>query len=124
MANPVLWFEVMGADGKALREFYRDLFGWKVSEGNPNNDVDYGLVEADGVGIPGGIGTSPDGRWSFATFVVDVDDPAAVLARAEQLGGRTAVPLTRIPGLNMEKAYLVDPEGHVICITKGLSARP
>ena len=80
MANPVLWFEVMGADGKALREFYRDLFGWKVSEGNPNNDVDYGLVEADGVGIPGGIGTSPDGRWSFATFVVDVDDLALVVA--------------------------------------------
>ena len=52
--------------------------------------------------------------------VVEVDDPAAVLAKAEQLGGKTAMPVTKVPGLNMEKAYLTDPEGHVICITRGM----
>lgn len=119
MANPVLWFEVLGKDGSTLRRFYRELFGWKISEGNPNNKVDYGLVQADGPGVPGGIGTSP-GDSSFATFVVEVDDPAAVLAKAEQLGGKTAMPVTKVLGLNMEKAYLIDPEGHVICITRGI----
>ncbi len=120
MANPVIWFEVMGKDGKRLRKFYRELFGWKIGEGNPNNDADYGLVEADGEGIPGGIGATPDGRTSFPTFVVDVHDPEALLSKAHELGGKTVMPVIEIPGLNMKKAYLADPEGNVICITNGL----
>jgi predicted enzyme related to lactoylglutathione lyase len=30
MANPVVWFEVVGKDGEGLRRFYRDLFGWQT----------------------------------------------------------------------------------------------
>ena len=28
MTHPVMWFEVLGADGGKLRKFYGDLFGW------------------------------------------------------------------------------------------------
>ena len=121
MANPVVWFEVVGKDGKALRKFYRDLFGWRISDGNPNNPVDYGLVEQEEGGVPGGIGATPSGKRSFATFVVDVKDPEAIVAKAERLGGKTIVPLAKVPGLDMEKAYIEDLEGNVICITRGLS---
>src|ERR1700738_3649267 len=117
MPNSVVWFEVIGNNGPALRKFYRDVFGWKISEGNPNNSVDYGLVEAEGGGVPGGIGASTDRHPGFATFVVEAEDPAPILAKAARLGGRTVMPVVRIPGLDTEKAYIADPEGNVICIT-------
>ena len=29
MSHPVVWFEVMGKDGKKLQQFFTDLFGWR-----------------------------------------------------------------------------------------------
>ncbi len=119
--NPVLWFEVIGKDGKALRSFYSSLFGWKVQESDPASGFDYGMVNPDGGGIGGGIGTSPDGSSGFATFYVEVDDLDSVLAKAEKLGGKTVMPATEIPGMHLKFAYLTDPEGHVIGISKGMA---
>ena len=58
MANPVVHFEVTGKDGPALVSFYEELFGWKV---NAIEGMGYALVEKEGDGIGGGIGTSQDG---------------------------------------------------------------
>jgi predicted enzyme related to lactoylglutathione lyase len=123
MANPVLWFEVLGKDGKALRKFYSSLFGWAIEDSDPSGEIDYGLVAASDGGIGGGIGSSPDGSGGFATFYVEVDDPDAFLAKATELGGKTILPLTEIPGFGLKYAYFADPEGHVIGISKGI-ARP
>jgi len=122
--NPVLWFEVIGKDGKALRSFYSRLFGWQVQEADPASGFDYGMVNPGNSGIGGGIGTSPDGSSGFATFYVEVDDLDSVLAKAEKLGGKTVMPATEIPGMNLKFAYLADPEGHVIGISKGMAQAP
>jgi predicted enzyme related to lactoylglutathione lyase len=114
MASPVLWFEVTGKDGKALRKFYSELFGWKIGAGDPTSGFDYGLVEPGYGGLPGGIGSSPDGSNGHATFYVEVDDPSAMLARAEQLGGKTIMPEAEVPSMNLRFAYFVDPEGHIV----------
>ncbi len=121
MGNPVLWFEVVGKDGKKLRPFYRKLFDWKITEAASGSDMDYGMVDAAPGGVPGGIGTSPDGGSGFATFYVEVDDPAAFLAKAEKLGGKTILPVTEIPSYNLTFAYFSDPEGHVIGLSKGMA---
>jgi len=81
--------------------------------------MDYGLVTATNGGIAGGIGRSPDGGDGFVTFYVEVDDPAAYLAKAEKLGGKTVVPPTEIPSFNLTFAYFTDPEGHLIGLSKG-----
>ena len=47
------------------------------------------------------------------TFYVEVEDPAAYLARAEKLGGKTVVPPTEIPKSGLTFAFFADPEGHV-----------
>jgi uncharacterized protein len=116
--NAVLWFEVVGKDGKALRSFYKRLFGWHIQESAPESGFDYGMVGAG----DGGIGTSPDGGAGFATFYVEVDDLAATLARAEKLGGKTLVAPSEIPGMNLKFAYMTDPEGHVIGLSNGMAA--
>ena len=117
MANPVAWFEVVGQDGTKLRAFYGNLFNWTISESDP--DSDYGLVAAAEKGISGGIGRSQDGGPGHVTFYVEVEDVAAYLARAEELGGHTVAPPMEIEGWNLTIAFFTDPEGHLIGLSKG-----
>jgi uncharacterized protein len=116
-AKPVVWFEVVGKDGPALQHFYSKLFDWQVADAGDGSG--YGLVSAAEKGIGGGIGPSQDGGAGHVTFYVEVDDPAAVLARAEKLGGRTIMPPMELPQFHLTFALMVDPEGHLIGLSKG-----
>ena len=109
MGNPVIHFEVTGKDGQALAGFYEQLFGWKT-QGLP--EMGYWLVEKEGDGIAGGIGTSQEGPGQV-TFYVQVDDPQAALDKAESLGGKTVLPVMTIPNM-VTLALFADPEGHVV----------
>jgi predicted enzyme related to lactoylglutathione lyase len=108
MGNPVVRFEIGAADDQALARFYGALFGWglqAVADG-------YTLVDTGGgAGINGGIGRSQSGE-PWATFYVEVEDPQACLERAGALGGRTAWPVTELPGLTF--AMLEDPDGLLV----------
>ena len=116
MAQPtVAWFEVTGKDGPALQQFYRDLFNWPIQDAGDG----YGLVSAGDRGIGGGVGASPDQDPGHVTFYVEVEDPAAYLARVEELGGKTIVPPTEIPQFGLTFAFFADPEGHVVGLSKG-----
>jgi len=117
MGNAVVWFEVVGRDGGGLQRFYGDLFGWGFQ--GAEGDSDYGLVAAGDQGIAGAVGASQDGGDGHVTFFVEVDDPAAYLAKAEKLGGTTVVPPTEIPTYNLTFAYFLDPQGHLIGLSKG-----
>lgn len=50
---------------------------------------------------------------------VEVDDPAAYLQKAEQLGGQTIVPPTTIEQFGLTFAFFADPEGHVVGLSQG-----
>ena len=41
MPNPIIHFEIMGADSKKTQQYYADLFGWNVDSNNPMN---YGMA--------------------------------------------------------------------------------
>jgi predicted enzyme related to lactoylglutathione lyase len=115
MPNPVIFFEVVGCDGPALRHFYASLFGWKISE--VPAPMDYGMVAREDAGIEGGIGASPNGGQGHTTFYVQSDDPAGTLARAENLGARRLLAPTELPGGGVI-ALLADPEGHPVGLYK------
>ncbi len=55
MPNPVMHFEIMGADSQKYRQYYADLFGWNLDNNNPMN---YGMARTKdgGVAIDGGLG--------------------------------------------------------------------
>ena len=111
MGSPVVHFEVIGKDGKKLQEWYSKIFGWKINADNP---VNYGLVEAQGNGIGGGVG---QGDASSVTFYIEVDDPQAYLSKVEAAGGKTIHPVEEIPGM-VTFAQFADPEGNVVGIVK------
>lgn len=119
MGNAVVWFDIVGSDGARLRQFYADLFGWRISE---QGDADYGLVAAEAPGIAGGIGRSQDGGPGYVTVYVEVDDLKAYLARAEELGGKEIVPPTEVPGWDLTFALFADPDGHVVGLARGAAA--
>lgn len=120
MGQPVVHFEVVGKDAEQLQKFYSELFGWKIDADNPMN---YGIVQregnvnADGVGIGGGIGTGPEGYPGHVTFYVEVPDLKAAVADVKRLGGTVFMEPDAVPG-GPEIAMFTDPEGHVIGLVK------
>jgi|SRR5258708_21518754 predicted enzyme related to lactoylglutathione lyase len=117
MSNVVGWFEIVGKDGARLRQFYSNLFHWKIDASQTG--MDYGLVPPEPKGIGGGIGRSEDGGDGHVTVYVEVDDVQAYLDKAESLGGKTVAPPMDIPGWNLKIAFMTDPEGHLIGLSKG-----
>ena len=116
MGHPVVHFEIVGKDGDKLQSYYAELFGWDV---DADNEMKYGIVQregnvnADGVGIGGGISTGPEGYDGHVTFYVEVPDVEASLAQAESLGGtRMMGPEEVMDGLVI--GLFNDPEGHTI----------
>jgi predicted enzyme related to lactoylglutathione lyase len=123
MGQPVVHFEVIAKDAGRLQSFYSELFDWKIDADNPMN---YGIVQrddnvnAEGVGIGGGIGGGPAGYDGHATFYVEVPDVEAALAKAEELGGsRMMGPETVMEGV--EIGLFIDPEGHVVGVVRSAS---
>lgn len=112
---PVAHVEILGRDAPRLQKFYQDLFGWNLTL----NPVGYGYIPVAPslpVKLTGGIGQSPS-QQPLLTFYVKVDDPAAILKRAVELGGRIAMPATDVPG-GITFARFADPEGNVVGLVR------
>jgi predicted enzyme related to lactoylglutathione lyase len=118
MGQPVVHFEVVGKDGDQMRSYYSQLFGWEFGDtmGPTNYAVTPrdGNVNADGVGIGGGVGTGPEGYDGHVTFYVEVPDVEAALQKAESLGGTRMMGPDEVPGVGIVIALFIDPEGHVL----------
>ena len=121
MGQPVVHFEITGRDSAKLHSYYSELFGWEIDANNP---MGYGIVDrggnlnADGIGIGGGIARGPEGYPGHVTFYVEGPDVEASMAKAESLGG------TRMMGPEEVQEGLViglfnDHEGHVIGLIQG-----
>jgi uncharacterized protein len=115
MANNVAWVEVTGTDGDKLKGFYSELFDWSFDK--VPGDMDYYTHMVDN-GVGAGVGSAGGGA-GHATFYVGVDDPQAALDKAEQLGGKTLVPVTEMEMVTF--ALFEDPEGHTVGIVKNQS---
>lgn len=96
MLNPIIHFEITGADSKMTQQYYGDLFGWKVGSNNPMN---YGIASTkDGeVGIDGGLGGADQGSDIRVTVYAQVDDPQAYLDKAVALGGKVVMEVMEVP---------------------------
>ena len=119
MGQPVVHFEIIGADPAGLRGFFGDLFGWEFdTSGTVAEEVsepdDYGFIELlttdDGTGIRGGVGGGKGDRHERLPLPPDVGE---ALSRAEQLGGQRMMgPVVSPNGLVV--GHFTDPEGNLI----------
>ena len=122
MGRAVVHFEIIGKDNATLHPFYSEMFGWKLDANNPMN---YGVVDrsenlnADGIGIGGGVGAMTD-YPGHVTVYVEVPDVEEALTRSEALGGKRLMgPEKLMEGV--EIGMFNDPEGHRIGVIKATS---
>ena len=116
MGAPVIQWEITSKNASELQKFYSELFDWKINADNPQG---YGLVDTQNErGAAGGIGEPPPGDEGHLTFYVMVEDPQATLNKAETMGAKTVMPPTEIPGAGVTIALFLDPDGHLIGLTK------
>ena len=116
MGSPIVHFELIGKDAAKLRDFYMQLFDWKIGELMPDMG-NYGLIEEGSSGIPGGIGQSDDGQPRSSVYA-QVPDLQATLDKAVAMGGTVLMPPTGIPG-GPWLALFSDPAGNIVGLTKG-----
>jgi uncharacterized protein len=119
VGNPVIHFEIMGKDVRALGSFYGQAFGWQISPPVQGaGGVEYTLVETGGkAGIAGGIGESPQGYDGHVTFYIEVPDVARALETVESLGAKRMLGPDQVPGGPVIGLFR-DPEGHTIGLTQ------
>lgn len=111
MPNKVVYFELMGPDGDAQKDFYSGVFDWDL-QAVPGFGAYY-TAEADSIGMGGGVGQGPDHGPTYATIYIEVDNIDDHLSRIGEAGGSTVVPRTVIPD-TVTFAMFTDPAGNVI----------
>ena len=117
MANPVMWFEVMGKDSAGLQRFYREVFGWKLTP--PVKELgNYSMLERPDTGIGGGFGEG-DARVSV---YIETADPQRFVDKAVASGATVLMPVTQITPTTTI-AMLLDPAGNTFGVMKPPSAQ-
>ena len=110
-ANPIVHWELMGADGEALKGFYTSIFDWQLAaaEGFDN----YFMVEAEETGVGGAVGQGNEHMSHYSAMYVQVESIEESLEKITANGGTTVLPRTVIPG-TVAFALFNDPAGNLV----------
>ena len=117
MAAPIVHFEIGVQDVAKAQRFYGPLLGWEFSAYGPAAMVSNVGPMAGTMGIGGHINALGHPPHNYCVVYAQVEDLAATIARAQELGGKQLVPPTEIPGMG-HFAWLADPEGNTVGIWK------
>jgi predicted enzyme related to lactoylglutathione lyase len=113
MANPFVHVELNTTDPSRAKEFYRQLFDWKLQDVPMGPGGTYTLIEV-GEGTGGGLMQHPmPGAQSGWLAYVLVADAVAATAKARSLGATVAKDVTEVPGMGWF-SIIVDPTGAVL----------
>lgn len=119
-SHPIVHIDIPAADRGATAEFYAQLFNWRID--NSADEMNYTMFESEG-GPGGGFPELSHGYEAGHVIVyVATDDIDASLAKAESLGGKTAVPKTEIPGMGWFGIF-TDPTGNSIGLYTGANGQ-
>jgi uncharacterized protein len=111
MPNPICHFEIGCRDRSKTKEFFNELFDWKMEDMGPATFI------KTGTDIGGHISTLGHEPHNYTIFYVQVDDVKAYLEKATSLGGKMLVPPVEIPSGTF--AWFADPEGNTIGLFHG-----
>ena len=110
-AKPIVHFELMGADGKAQRDFYGKIFEWEFQATEGFDD--YHMVSSEAIGVGGAVGKGNEQMPAYQTVYIQVPSIDETLSAIEAAGGNGVVPRTEIPGM-VTFALFNDPGGNLV----------
>ena len=111
------WSELITPDPAAVAPFYGAVFGWTV-ETVPMPTGEYTVfhvAHGNENGIAGAMAPPVAGMPAFWGVYFNVDDAAATVAAARELGAQIMMDATPTPGVGT-LATIVDPQGAVFSI--------
>jgi uncharacterized protein len=111
--HPIVHVEIPAINREVMGKFYAELCGWTVQQ---RPEMDYATFEVEG-GPRGGFPTI-DGKSvkpGEITVYIASSDVDATLKRANELGGKTIIDKTQIPGVGFYGVF-EDPSGNRIGI--------
>ena len=113
-----VWHELMTRDTARARDFYSQLFGWKMQEDEMMPGFIYTMISNKGDMLGGMMAITPEQgdtppHWMIYVSVRDVD---ATAQQCESMGGEIIVPAHDIPVGRW--ALLQDPTGAKFAIYK------
>ncbi|HVQ62576.1 MAG TPA: VOC family protein, partial [Burkholderiales bacterium] len=121
MGSPVVHWEMMSKDPAKASDFYKKIFGWKITH---HPEIDYRIAETGGQGgINGGINGGifkPDreGPWpAMLTMYILVDDLAPYRKKIVAAGGKIHVEEQEVPGMGWLSLF-TDPDGRMMGLWK------
>jgi len=109
----VVWHDLMTTDIDKASEFYKELFGWQLTDVEMGGGT-YRMIRSGETEIGGLMSLEAShGAPSHWMAYVTVDDVDAAVQRANAQGGETLVPTTPIPNVGAF-AVIKDPSGACI----------
>ena len=120
MPNPFVHVELATNDLGKAREFYRNLFDWKLEDMPMDDGNTYTMVEVgeNEYGVGGGMMKAPmPGMPSNWMAYVAVDDINAATEKAKSLGATLLKDVTPVPGMG-SFSVICDPTGAVLGLWK------
>jgi len=114
--HPIVHIEFSADDPNSAGNFYSKLFGWEIQQ---MPEMNYAMFDP-GEGVGGGLNPVQEDYPAGTVIVyVGTDDIEAMLKRVAELGGKTVVPKSEIPGMGWF-ALFNDPTGNMIGLFTGL----
>jgi len=110
-ANPIVHWELMGADGEGQKTFYSSIFDWEFQ--SVEGFDGYHMTSPEATGIGGAVGKGNEHMPNYAAMYVQVEDIEVSLGDIASNGGTTVVPRTEIPG-TVTFALFTDPAGNMV----------
>jgi uncharacterized protein len=110
----ISWSELLTNDLETVKNFYTQLFGWKLEQAC-TSEVEYTIVKSNDREIAGMMTLPPEAAQAapnWSTYVT-VDDVDVTAAKAEELGAKIVVPPQDIPQVG-RFCVLQDPQGAYI----------
>ncbi len=112
MANPFVHIELLTNDMARAKDFYKNLFDWKLEDAP---GTDYTMINV-GEGTGGGMmkNPMPEGSSHWLAYVL-VDDVAAATQKAKSLGATIVKEVTEVPVYGWF-SVIIDPTGAALAL--------
>lgn len=121
MANAFVHVELNSNNVAKARDFYRQLFDWKLEDMPMGPDATYTVIKTGDDKTGGGMFQNPIGGGSAWLVYVAVDDIEAATAKAKQLGGTVNQDVTEVPDMG-RFTIITDPSGATIALWQATAA--
>jgi len=113
----IVYFQIPSDDIERSKEFYNQLFGWKIDKfpesNTPEAMENWTVTTTDDKGdkaLGGGMSKRQMPQQQITNFI-DVESVGEYSSKVEKLGGKVVVPKTAVPGMGFY-AVCVDTENN------------